>query len=140
MKGIDEILKQDPVYLHSWNDKDDLITSFGKISAPKSYWDAFDTEEELMAKDRNVNILFASYSIDNYVGDAFVLLEKNGNLYEVNGSHSSWSGLEDQFDPEITTLEALEHRLVHGKMGAEGVHGHHYASELKEFLGVSNGN
>ena len=93
-----------------------------------------------MEKDRNVNILFASYSIDNYVGDAFVLLEKNGNLYEVNGSHCSCYGLEDQFDPEITTLEALEHRLVHGKMGAEGLHGNHYASELKEFLGVSNGN
>lgn len=53
-----------------------------------------------------INILFASYGEDNYSGNAFVLFEKDGKLYEVNGSHCSCYGLEGQFEPEETTLEA----------------------------------
>lgn len=52
-------------------------------------------------------ILLASYTYENYTGEAFVLFEKDGLLFEVDGSHCSCYGLEGQWDPEETTKEAL---------------------------------
>lgn len=52
-------------------------------------------------------ILLASYTYENYSGAAFVLFEKDGTLFEVNGSHCSCYGLEDQWEPEETSEEAL---------------------------------
>ena len=58
-----------------------------------------------------VGIIYASYSCDDYShGEAFVLFEKDGVLYEVNGSHCSCHGLEDQWDPEETSVAALRLR------------------------------
>lgn len=58
-----------------------------------------------------VDILFAYYSYENYSGEAFVIFEKEGKLYEVNGGHCSCYGLEDQWSPEETTVEAIEARI-----------------------------
>ena len=52
-------------------------------------------------------ILLASYTYENYTGDAFVLFERDGQLFEVNGSHCSCYGLEGQWEPEETTKDAL---------------------------------
>ena len=52
-------------------------------------------------------ILYANYSSGCYEGCALVVFKKEGLLYEVNGSHCSCYGLENQWDPEITTKEAL---------------------------------
>lgn len=57
-----------------------------------------------------INILLAYYSYMNYTGEAFVLFEKNGKLYEVNGSHCSCYGLEGQWEPEEVCLQALIQR------------------------------
>jgi hypothetical protein len=54
-----------------------------------------------------IKILVASYTYEDYNGSAFVLFEKGGKLFEVNGSHCSCYGLEGQWEPEETTLEAL---------------------------------
>lgn len=62
----------------------------------------FPTEEE---------ILFASYDTDDYPGDAFVLFERGGVLFEVNGSHCSCYGLEGQWKPEETSWAALALRV-----------------------------
>lgn len=59
-------------------------------------------------------ILYAVYDQGCYEGSAFVLFSRDGKLYEVNGSHCSCYGLETQFDPEETSVEALEHRLTNG--------------------------
>jgi len=61
-----------------------------------------------------VNILVAWYGQEDYEGTAFVLFEKDGKLYEVNGSHCSCMGLEEQWEPEETTVEALMHRVDNG--------------------------
>jgi hypothetical protein len=52
-------------------------------------------------------ILYASYSYENYSGDTEVLFVKNGILYEVVGGHCSCNGLEDQWEPEETSVVAL---------------------------------
>lgn len=53
------------------------------------------------------NVLIASYTYEDYNGSAFVLFEKNGKLFEVNGSHCSCYGLEGQWEPEETTQQAV---------------------------------
>lgn len=56
-----------------------------------------------------VEILYAEYERDDggYEGYAFVLFKKDGLLYEVNASHCSCNGLEEQWQPSLTTVDAL---------------------------------
>lgn len=61
-----------------------------------------------------LNILLATYTYEDYSGDAFVLFEKGGKLFEVNGGHCSCYGLDGQWEPEETTSEALLARLWYG--------------------------
>lgn len=61
------------------------------------------------------DILIASYDVDDYSGEAFVLFERDGRLFEVNGSHCSCHGLEEQWDPEETTAGALKIRRCFGE-------------------------
>jgi len=77
-----------------------------------------------------IKILFAFYNYEDYSGDAFVLLEKENKLYEVNGSHCSCYGLEGQFDLEEVNLTELEQRLNKGSFGEYSG----FKSKLKEFL------
>jgi len=60
----------------------------------------------------NCKIIFAAYTYEDYSGSALVLFMKDGKLYEVNGSHCSCNGLEGQWQPEETFLEALKMRNV----------------------------
>lgn len=52
-------------------------------------------------------VLYASYELPDYEGDAFVVFRKDGQLYEVNGGHCSCYGLEEQWQPEETSVEAI---------------------------------
>lgn len=54
--------------------------------------------------------MFAAYENESYEGYALVIFSKEGKLYEVNGSHCSCYGLEDQWSPEETSLDALRMR------------------------------
>lgn len=85
------------VYHGYWNNKKDLEKNF---------------EIELS----NELILFAAYEIDGYDGRATVIFMQDGKLYEVNGSHCSCFGLENQWDPEETTWEVLLKRPVHASL------------------------
>ena len=126
MKKLEEIIKQHPIYLNDWeHDKNTGIIRDFELIKDMTY-------EEI----GKLKFLFASYSYENYSGDAFVLLEKDNELYEVNGGHCSCFGLEGQFKLESTSLEALEHRLIKGTMGEEDYCGNVYSKELKEFLGI----
>ena len=151
MKTLEQILKQESVYLHNWKEKIDMIGDFENIymtaeeyraeKAPypnvELWLEKKSKMVEAIKRYEGYNILFASYGTDNYSGDAFVLFEKDGKLYEVNGSHCSCYGLEGQFDPEETTLEAIEMRLTKGTMGVDDYSDNEFATELKTFIGVS---
>lgn len=104
------------VFLKLWTNEGDVWGSF-KISKPKG-----------------VKILFAVYSYESYSGKAFVLFEMAGKLYEVNGSHCSCYGLEDQWQPEETTVESLIMRMRNGDLGREYEKDQDFNLDLFEFL------
>lgn len=82
------------MYLGNFNNKQDLMSNF-----------------EINESDlEGVRILFAAYENESYEGYAMVIFSKDGKLYEVNGSHCSCNGLEGQWQPEETSLEALKMR------------------------------
>jgi hypothetical protein len=150
MKTIDEIVKQQPVYLNDWKDEgkvtvlgaffDIYLTERGYLapSAPYANVDYWVEKKALMDKaldeHKNETILFATYTYEDYSGYAWVLFydEEKKKLFEVNGSHCSCMGLEGQWEPEETNLEAIEFRLKEGTLGESD----NFANELKSFLGV----
>lgn len=104
------------MYLDIFSDLDDVIQEF-----------------QLDKKDvDNINVLLAFYEYEDYSGYAFVLFERDGLLYEVNGSHCSCYGLEGQWEPEETSVDALRHRIVEGSLGS-GYHGD-FADDLQKIL------
>ena len=79
------------VYRGDWDEVGDMLREFSINS-------------DLL---EGIEILYAWYEYESYSGSAFVLFRKDDKLYEVNGSHCSCYGLEDQWDPEETNVEAL---------------------------------
>ncbi len=67
---------------------------------------------------KGCKILYAQYDCVDYDGKALVVFRKNRKLYEVNGSHCSCYGLEGQWEPELTSVRALRHRLENGTLGS----------------------
>lgn len=83
----------------------------------KSVFVGFADEADVFAQftvneeeQKDVEFLFAQYDQECYEGSAFVLFARKGKLYEVNGSHCSCYGLESQWSPEETSLDALRKR------------------------------
>lgn len=64
-------------------------------------------------EQKDVKFIYAYYNQECYEGSAFVLFTREGKLYEVNGSHCSCYGLEDQWSPEETSVEALNKRNMY---------------------------
>lgn len=78
-------------------------------------FDGFDDAADVAAKFKATpsqveGIIAAIYGQESYEGSAFVLLVRDGKLYEVYGSHCSCHGLEDQWGEEETTVKALRKR------------------------------
>ena len=109
------------VYLHDWEDsgEDGMLRDFG---IDKSALDG-------------ANVLVASYTYEDYNGDAYVLFERGGKLFEVHGSHCSCYGLgednycgdtETQWQPEETSEEAIRHIIAKSTWGG--------TEEIKDFI------
>lgn len=97
------------IFLNDWdfnNEKDSI----------KQLMSDFEIKESDL---EGIEILLASYVYEDYNGDAFVLLKKGGKLFEINGSHCSCYGLEDQWDMEEADVESLKHRLESGDLGTD---------------------
>ena len=73
-------------------------------------------EYEVSAEDRkNVRVLVAYYTYEDYEGVSYVLFERDGKLYEVEGGHCSCHGLEGQWDEATeTNYETILHRVEKG--------------------------
>jgi hypothetical protein len=151
MKTVKQLKKQTPVFLHNWKEKIDVVGDFENVymkgeeyraeKAPyanESYWlENKQQMDEALKKYADINILFASYGTDNYSGDAWVLFEKDGQLFEVNGSHCSCYGLEGQWEPEPVVLEELQARIEAGHFGRDSYSDNEFVQELIVFLGLA---
>jgi hypothetical protein len=71
-----------------------------------------DVEDNFQVTLSNENILFAGYGYECYEGNAYVLFEQDGKLYEVEGGHCSCYGLEGQWDPVEATKETIQQRIT----------------------------
>lgn len=76
--------------------------------------DVFSSFNVPPSEQEGVRILVAWYKDEDYQGDAWVLFEKGGKLYEVNGSHCSCMGLENQWAPEEVSAAFLHEKVVPG--------------------------
>jgi hypothetical protein len=76
----------------------------------ESKQDIADQFEIDMSELEGCHILFAVYKNESYEGSALVIYSKDGKLYEATGSHCSCNGLEGQWSPEETSIEALKMR------------------------------
>lgn len=74
-----------------------------------------DLEAKFQIKLNDEEIIFAEYSMGDYDGQAWVVFQREGELYEVNASHCSCYGLEGQWDEEKTSVAELEHRISKGE-------------------------
>ncbi len=107
------------VFLGNWEDEEDVKREFA-------------LDDEL----NGAFILLAHYEIDGYEGSAFVLFERDGKIYEVNGSHCSCNGLEDQWGPEETSVDALTHRVKNGRLGWGYYDTDHFGEQVLKVLGA----
>lgn len=100
-------------YFGSWSDHKQMANDF----FPQRYNYAASRYEDVIPPldfPSDDEVLIASYDTPPYEGDAFVLYEKDGKLYEVNASHCSCNGLEECWSPEETSWGALAMRDVKG--------------------------
>jgi hypothetical protein len=121
------------MFLNDWKDKRSMIIDFAGLG----HWSKEEKIKETEKSFEHVEVLLASYGYENYSGDAFVLFRdtRDGKLYEVHGGHCSCYGLEDQWDPELTDVDSLKHRLEQGNLGDCSYSGNMFAEELKTLLG-----
>ena len=91
-------------------------------------------EREKSELPSNLVLLYADYTYENYSGDAYVLgyNKDNKQFFEVHGSHCSYYGLEDQWEPEETSVELLTHRLQKGTLG--DFYKQNYEKEIRDAL------
>lgn len=83
-----------PTYIENFGSNEDIIREY---SASEFALDG-------------AKIYLAWYGYGSYCGSSLVIFEKDGKLYEVNGSHCSCNGLEGQWQPEETSWGALAMR------------------------------
>ena len=116
-----------PVFLHNWDSKEDMIADFEKV-----YYKNNLTPEQI-AKYDHVDVILASYGTDNYMGDAYVLFrnKNDGKLYENHGSHCSCYGLEDQWGEVETTLESIKLRVTEGSLGSDDYSDNVFKDEIR---------
>lgn len=86
------------VFLGDWDSIEDVIRDFSITKA--------DVED--------YTVIVAGYSYEDYSGDAFVLLERDGKYFEASGGHCSCYGLEGQWDLEESAELALKYRVDNG--------------------------
>lgn len=111
-----------------------FLNNWDSLEAMKNdFWPGYG-DKPLANELDGANVLLASYGTPAYEGYGFVLFERDGELYEVNGSHCSCHGLEGQWEPEKTTTEALLHRIEHGSLGSGDYKENEFANELKQVL------
>lgn len=96
------------MYLDGFEDVRDIAVEF---AGTKYYWAGQENgvPQLLAFNPDDVDMIVAVYEQGGYDGQAFVVYREkaDGKLYEVNASHCSCFGLEEQWSPEEVVVEEL---------------------------------
>lgn len=95
----------EPKYAGEFTDRESVAREYEEGNV--SRWDTSTPFVPAEGFPTDEQILYASYEAEGYEGYSYALFERDGKLYEVNGSHCSCHGLEGQWSPEETTWAAL---------------------------------
>lgn len=106
-------------YINDWKNstKDEILNEF-----------------EFKGDRSKIEILFASYTSGSYDGEAFLIVEKDNKIYEVNASHCSCYGLENQFELEETSIDQLVFYLEKGDKFNYHYEGDCIREQLEDFI------
>lgn len=115
-----------PYYIGDFKDKMSVMQEFS------NGWNQVDID--ILNAFKGVHILLAYYLSENYSGTAYVVFEKRGKLYEVEGSHCSCYGLEGQWEPAEIPLELLNNYVDKGQKGIDSWYSVQYRDELVELV------
>lgn len=93
-------------YFGEWSDHAGMVRD----------WSSYDYSERYAPRvpegmPTDAEVLLAAYDHEGYTGSAFVIFERDGKVYENEGSHCSCHGLEDQWSPTEVTWPALALRV-----------------------------
>jgi len=104
-------------YFGNWSEYAGVVNDF--FPAPYDY----DADKRDLAKRELPpgfptadEVVFACYTYEDYSGRAMVLYTRNGQLFEVEGSHCSCNGLEGQWGGGPVTWDALALRGFRGRL------------------------
>ena len=89
-----------------FDDKEDIAKQFAEGWSNTG----LEAKAKILAELEDATVLFAAYEGGGYEGDATVIYQKNGKLFEVYGSHCSCYGLEGQWEPEEGSVKELKTR------------------------------
>jgi hypothetical protein len=82
------------------------------------------------------NFVIALYGLGGYEGWSYVLYHKDGVFYENEAGHCSCYGLEGQWNPQETDVEALKLRLANGSFSYEADEDRLIKMYISEYLGA----
>jgi len=118
--------------------KETMSLIINDFTSVEDVFNQFNVDE---SKREGIEILFASYTCENYEGDAYVLCIENGKLYEVYGCHCSCYGLEENgWDTEEVTIEFLKHKFNNGTFGNTGRYGERFVNIMSKINELENEN
>lgn len=96
-------------------------------------------QEFFEQESKGIEWLFGSYCYEDYSGEAFVIFKRDGKIYTNGGGHCSCNGLEGQWAPQESSIEAVMGYLNEGTLGRnssyyQDTYENIFADELREFL------
>lgn len=96
-------------HLHAWETPEEVANEFGRYDYNCTTGEFTPTEEAkvIIKALEGAELLFSYYTCEDDSGTAMLIYAKDGKLYEVNGAHCSCDGLEGQWEPEETDINAL---------------------------------
>lgn len=90
------------------------INGFSTTELRDSLVNEFQIKPDEADKLHRAEFIVALYTYEDYSGQALVVYRIDNVLYEVNGSHCSCYGLEDQWDPEVADPREIVKRPKYG--------------------------
>lgn len=111
------------MYADEFKSNEDVASEFsvGKPHYTRQVTGEDNGYTEILTLLNDSYVYLAWYDCGGWSGEAWVIYKHKGKLYEVNASHCSCFGLEDQWGPQETSWEAIKIRKLYYQCGDKDV-------------------